>query len=129
MQYRTPLSRVRGLGSAQSGTHHWWMQRVTAVALVPLSFFAVILLDLMIHASYEQTVVWLATPLHSTVIVAWLICVFYHSALGLQIVIEDYIANDGVKIISIWTANLIFFLLALASVLAVLRIIFSVGQA
>ncbi|CAG1020370.1 succinate dehydrogenase / fumarate reductase, membrane anchor subunit [Patescibacteria group bacterium] len=129
MQYRTPLSRVRGLGSAQSGTHHWWMQRVTAVALVPLSFFAINFLDLMLHASYQQTVVWLATPLHSTVMIAWLLCVFYHSALGMQIVIEDYVSHDGVKIIGIWTVNLIFLLLTLASVLAVLRIIFSVGQA
>lgn len=123
MQYRTPLSRVRGLGSAQSGTHHWWMQRVTAVALIPLSFFAINLLDLMLHASYQQTTAWLSSSLNSTLIIAWLVCVFYHAAIGLQVVIEDYVAHDGVKIIAIWTVNLIFFLLALASVVAVLRVI------
>lgn len=123
MQYRTPLSRVRGLGSAQSGTHHWWMQRVTAVALIPLSFFAIHLLDLMLHATYQHTVGWLTSPLNSTVIIAWLVCVFYHSAIGLQVVIEDYVAHEGVKLIGVWTVNLIFFLLALASVLAVLRVI------
>lgn len=126
MQYRTPLSRVRGLGSIQSGTHHWWMQRVTAVALIPLSFFVISLLDLMFNAPYSETIAWLATPFHSTIIVAWLISVFYHAALGLQVVIEDYIAVEGLKIIAVWTVNLVFFLLALAAVIAVLRII-SIG--
>lgn len=129
MQYRTPLSRVRGLGSIQSGTHHWWMQRVTAVALVPLSFFAIHLLDLIRHASYEQTVVWLATPLHSSLIIAWLLSVFYHAALGLKIVLEDYVSHGGIKIVSIWAVNFLCALLSLMSVIAVLRIIFSIGQA
>lgn len=127
MHYRTPLSRVRGLGSAQSGTHHWWMQRVTAVALIPLSFFAINLLDLSFNAPYAQTIAWLASPLHSTLIIAWLLAVFYHAALGLQVVIEDYVAVEGTKIIAIWSVNLVFLLLALAAVLAVLRIISSVG--
>ncbi len=123
MYYRTPLSRVRGLGSAQTGTHHWWMQRVTAVALIPLSFFVISLLELCFNAPYRETVAWLASPLHSALIIAWLLAVFYHSALGLQVVIEDYIAAEGTKIIAVWTVNLIFFLLTLAAVLAVLRII------
>jgi len=127
MHYRTPLSRVRGLGSAQAGTHHWWMQRVTAVALIPLSLFAISLLDLLFNAPYAQAVAWLATPLHSTLIIAWLLAVFYHSALGLQVVIEDYVATESMKIVAVWTVNSIFFLLALAAVLAVLRIISSVG--
>jgi succinate dehydrogenase / fumarate reductase, membrane anchor subunit len=127
MHYRTPLSRVRGLGSAQAGTHHWWMQRVTAIALIPLSLFAISLLDLLFNAPYAQTVAWLATPLHSTLIIAWLLAVFYHSALGLQVVIEDYVAAETMKIVAVWTVNSIFFLLALAAVLAVLRIISSVG--
>ena len=128
MHYRTPLSRVRGLGSIQSGTNHWWMQRITAIALIPLSLFAISLLDLMISAPYKETLSWLASPLHSTIIIAWLISVFYHAALGLQVVIEDYIAVEGLRIIAVWTVNLVFFLLALAAVIAVLRII-SVGQA
>ncbi len=126
MHYRTPLSRVRGLGSIQSGTHHWWMQRVTAVALIPLSFFIISLLNLMFTAPYQEAIAWLATPIHSTIVIAWLISVFYHAALGLQVVIEDYVALEGIKIITIWTVNLVFFLLALAAVIAVLRII-SVG--
>jgi succinate dehydrogenase / fumarate reductase membrane anchor subunit len=123
MHYRTPLSRVLGLGSAKAGTHHWWMQRITAIALIPLSFFAVSLLELSFNAPFAQTVAWLATPLHSTIIIAWLLSVFYHAALGLQVVIEDYIAVEGTKIAAVWTVNIVFFLLAVAAVLGVLRII------
>lgn len=123
MDYRTPLSRVRGLGSAKAGSHHWWMQRVTAVALMPLSLVAISLLNSLFNDTYAQTVAWLASPLNSTLIIAWLLAVFYHSALGLQVVIEDYVAAEGAKIAAIWSVNLIFFLLALAGVLAVLRTI------
>lgn len=126
MDYRTPLSRVKGLGSAKSGTGHWWMQRVTAVALIPLSFWPVKFMGLGLAAPYQQTVEWLASPINSACIVAWIIAVFYHAALGLQVVIEDYVAAEGVKIITIWTANLAFLFLAIAALLAVLRVV-SIG--
>ncbi len=126
MDYRTPLSRVRGLGSAKSGTSHWWMQRVTAVALIPLSFWLIYFLGLSLAAPYQQTMAWLATPINSLCIVAWIIAVFYHAALGLQVVIEDYIAAEGPKIISIWVVNLAFLFLAIAALLAVFRIV-SIG--
>lgn len=126
MDYRTPLSRVRGLGSAKNGTTHWWMQRVTAVALIPLSFWLIYFLGLSLTAPYQQTVAWLATPINSVCIVAWIIAVFYHVALGLQVVIEDYVAAEGPKIISIWAVNLAFLFLAIAALLAVFRIV-SIG--
>lgn len=126
MDYRTPLSTVRGLGSAKSGTTHWWMQRVTAVALIPLSFWLIYFLDLSLTAPYQQTVDWLASPINSVCIVAWIIAVFYHAALGLQVVIEDYVVAEGPRIISIWAVNLAFLFLAIAALLAVFRIV-SIG--
>jgi len=126
MDYRTPLSRVRGLGSAKSGTGHWWMQRVTAVALVPLSFWLIYFLGLSITAPYSETLAWLMSPLNSVGIVAWIIAAFYHAALGLQVVIEDYVAAEGPKIILIWVVNLAFLLLAIAALLAVFRVV-SIG--
>jgi succinate dehydrogenase / fumarate reductase membrane anchor subunit len=126
MDFRTPLSRVKGLGSAKSGTGHWWMQRVTAVALIPLSFWLINFLGLSLTAPYQQTVSWLASPVNSACMVAWIIAVFYHAALGLQIVIEDYVAAEGPKIISIWVANLAFLFLAIAALLAVFRTV-SIG--
>ena len=126
MDYRTPLSRVRGLGSAKSGTTHWWMQRVTAVALIPLSFWLIKFLGLSLTAPYQQTVDWLVSPVNSVCIVVWIIAAFYHAALGLQVVIEDYVAAEGPKIISIWAVNLAFLFLAIAALLAVFRIV-SIG--
>lgn len=126
MDYRTPLARAKGLGSAKSGTEHWRMQRVTAVALIPLSFWLIKFLGLSLTAPYQQTVDWLASPVNTVCIVAWVIAVFYHAALGLQVVIEDYVAAEGLKIISIWTANLTFLFMAIAALLAVFRIV-SIG--
>lgn len=123
MDFRPPLARALGLGSAKTGTSHWWMQRVTAVALVPLSFPLLNLLSLCFNAPYRDTVTWLSAPFNTVCIVAWILAVFYHAALGLQVVIEDYVAKEGMKIITVWTVNLSFLFLALAAMLAVLRII------
>ncbi len=121
MKYRSPLAKAVGLGSAKTGTSHWWMQRVTAVALVPLSFWLIIFLDLSLNAPYQEMVAWLSSPLNTLGMVAWLLAVFYHAALGLQVVIEDYIAAEGVKIVAVWTVNLGFLLLVLAALIAVFR--------
>jgi len=126
MDYRTPLARAKGLGSAKSGTGHWWMQRVTAVALIPLSFWLIKFLGLSLTAPYQQTVDWLASPVNTICIIAWIIAVFYHAALGLQVVIEDYVAPEGAKIASIWAVNLAFLFLAISALLAVLRVV-SIG--
>ena len=123
MKYRSPLSKARGLGSAKSGTGHWWLQRVTALALIPLTVWLILLLDLSMHASYQETVAWLTVPLNSICIVAWILAVFYHAALGMQVVIEDYISGAGPKIISVWGANLFFLLLAITAIVAVFKII------
>lgn len=123
MDYRSPLAKVRGLGSAKAGTSHWWMQRVTAVALIPLSFWLIIFLNLSLNAPYQEMIEWLALPLNTLGMVAWVLAVFYHAALGLQVVIEDYIAAEGIKIVAVWTVNLSFLLLALAALIAVFRIL------
>jgi succinate dehydrogenase / fumarate reductase membrane anchor subunit len=123
MDYRSPLARVRGLGSAKEGTSHWWMQRVTAVALIPLSYWLITFLELSFHAPYQQTVAWLTSPVNTVGIIAWVLAVFYHAALGLQVVIEDYIAAEGIKIVAVWTVNLSFLVLALAALIAVFRIL------
>ena len=123
MEYRSPLANVRGLGSAKSGTSHWWMQRVTAVALVPLSFWLIKFLDLSLTAPFQETIAWLTLPLNTVFIVALILAIFYHAALGLQVVIEDYIAAEGIKIVAVWTVNLSFLMLALAALIAVFRIL------
>jgi succinate dehydrogenase / fumarate reductase membrane anchor subunit len=123
MNYRSPLSNAQGLGSAKSGTSHWWMQRVTAVALLPLTYVLIRFLDLSLNAPYEQTQAWLAAPFNAVCLIAWILAVFYHAALGLRVVVEDYIASEGRKIISVWLVNLVFLFLALVALIAIFRTI------
>jgi len=123
MDYRTPLAKVRGLGSSRTGTSHWWMQRVTAIALVPLSYWIITFLNLSFHAPYQHIVAWLITPENTICIIAWILAAFYHATLGLQVVIEDYVAAEGVKIIAIWTVKLLFGMLALTALVSVFNIL------
>lgn len=113
--------KARGLGSAKSGTTHWWMQRVTAAALIPLSYWLIKLLDLSASAPYAEAQAWLAVPVNSVGVIAFILAVFYHAGLGLRVVIEDYVGREGCKIVSIWLVNLTLVLLALTALLAVFR--------
>jgi len=123
MQYRTPLARARGLGSAKTGTTHWWLQRVTAIALIPLTLWLLVFMDLSFNSPYQQTVQWLAVPFNSVCIIAWIIAAFYHAAIGLQVVIEDYVSSEGQKIVAVWVVKLVFLFLALTALTAIFRII------
>jgi len=98
MSLRTELGRVRGLGSAKGGTHHWWLQRVTAIALIPLTVWLVASFIALAGAEHETVTAWLAQPLVAILMVLTIVGVFYHLKLGVEVVIEDYIHNEGVKI-------------------------------
>jgi len=123
MNYRTPLAHVLGLGSAKTGSHHWWMQRISAIALIPLTFWMVAFIKQLGNVDHSQMSAWLAEPLNSLLAVSFVIAAFYHAALGLQTVVEDYVQNEAYKIASIWVIKLGFLLQALASLLSILRII------
>ncbi|MCF6251557.1 MAG: succinate dehydrogenase, hydrophobic membrane anchor protein [Methylococcaceae bacterium] len=122
MDFQTPLAKVRGLGSAKAGTGHFWMQRITAITLIPLSLWMVLYTKQLLSASYEQIIVWLAGPLDSILAIAWVIAAFYHAALGLQVVIEDYVHTEWRKITSIWLMKLTFLFFAIAAIVAIFRI-------
>lgn len=91
MQFRHPLARVRGLGSAKSGTHHWWMQRVTSVALVPLAVWFIYSFLQTATGSGVDIASWLQNPCNALLILAFLAASAYHSQLGIQVVVEDYV--------------------------------------
>jgi succinate dehydrogenase / fumarate reductase, membrane anchor subunit len=98
MSIRTPLGRVRGLGTAKDGTHHWWLQRLTAIALVPLTIWFVIVLLTHLGMSRAELARWMRTPATATPLALFLIVGFWHLKLGLQVVIEDYVHHEGWKI-------------------------------
>ena len=88
---RSPLGRARGLGSAQAGAAHWWAQRLTALALVPLTLWFICAMVRMIGATRDDIVFWMAGPLPIVLMIALVIATFHHLQLGLQVVIEDYV--------------------------------------
>lgn len=126
MSMRTPLGQVRGLGSAREGTGHFWLQRVTAVANVPLVLFFVVLVIMLNGADYETARATLASPVIAILMLLSVLSVCLHMKLGIQMVIEDYI--DGELARPLWLMANIFFcsIVALASVFAILKISFGV---
>lgn len=127
MSYRSPLSRARGLGSAKEGVHHWWMQRLTAIALVPLLVWFVICLALLGQADYETLHAWVAQPLTAIPLIILVLALFYHSSLGIQVVVEDYIATKWFRIAVIIIVNFANIVLAVISIFAILKIVFGTG--
>lgn len=119
---RTPLAKVRGLGSAKDGTHHFWAQRVSALALIPLVLWFGLSVASLPNASYESVVLWLDSPFNVVMLVSSLIAGFYHGALGIQVIIEDYVSEEWVRIAGIITVQLVSFFLAALGVFATLKV-------
>ena len=119
---RSPLGRARGLGAARAGASHWWAQRLTAIALVPLTLWFLCGMIRMIGATRDDVVFWMAGPLPIVLMIVLVIATFHHLQLGLQVVIEDYVHNDAVRIGSTLLVKAVAALLALACVIAVLRL-------
>ena len=119
---RSPLGRARGLGAARAGASHWWAQRLTAIALVPLTLWFLCGMIRMIGATRDDVVFWMAGPLPIVLMIVLVIATFHHLQLGLQVVIEDYVHNDALRIGSTLLVKAIAALLALACVIAVLRL-------
>ena len=122
MELRSPLSKALGLGSAKHGVHHWWVQRLTAVALVPLTLWLGIVVAKFPGVRYEDAVQWLGQPWNSALLVAFLVATFYHATLGVQVIIEDYVHTPWLKTATLLGVKLILMFLALASLVATLRI-------
>jgi succinate dehydrogenase / fumarate reductase membrane anchor subunit len=124
MSLRSPLSQARGLGSAKDGVHHFWVQRLTAIALIPLSLWFVFSIAKYHVADYPTMLAWLHNPYVAVALVLYFAALFYHSALGVQVVIEDYVANEGLKLVSLVLMKFAHFALGAASIFAVLKIAF-----
>jgi succinate dehydrogenase / fumarate reductase membrane anchor subunit len=119
---RTPLKTARGLGSAKDGTAHWWAQRLTALALIPLTIWFVASVAALAGADHGAFIQWLGSPLVATLMIVLIVATFHHGQLGLQVVIEDYVHNEPVKIALIVGIKGLSVVLAVAAIVAVLRV-------
>ena len=119
---RTPLSRVLGLGSAKDGTGHWWSQRLSAIALLVLTVWLVSSLIALNGLSHSEVLGWISGPWNAVALVLFIASLFYHSNLGIQVVVEDYVHQDGVKLATLVLSAFVHAALAVAGIFAVLRI-------
>ena len=118
---RSPLGRAIGLGSAKEGVTHWWRQRVSALALVPLTLWFVIAVIALVGADHAAFVTWVRSPMPAVFLILLLVATFYHTALGLQVVIEDYIHGEVMRLAALLLMRLLCVLFAVRGILAVLK--------
>ena len=127
MRMETPIARVRGLGSARSGAHHWWMERLTSVATLVLFVWLIVSVMILPDLSYGTVTDWLSDPLAAVPMLLLIVGTFWHLKLGLQVVIEDYVHEDGTKLFAITLLN--FFVIGAGALafFSVLKIAFGAG--
>jgi succinate dehydrogenase membrane anchor subunit len=121
---RSSLGRAIGLGSAKEGVDHWWRQRTTALALVPLVLWFVISVISLVGAEHSVFIAWVRSPLPAVFLILLLVTMFYHAALGLQVVIEDYIHSEAMKIATLLVMRVLCIVFAVRGIFAVLKIAF-----
>ena len=122
MGVQSPIARARGLGPAREGVSHWIRQRLTAISNIVLVLWFVFSAMALAGAGYEEVRAWLASPVPASLMILLVISTFYHARLGVQVVIEDYVHHEGAKIGSLAAVTLITFALAVACIVAVLKI-------
>lgn len=122
MSLQSPIGRVRGLGSAKEGVHHWWAQRLTAIALVPLSLWFIYSLVVVTGADYTTVTAWLGNTLNAALMLLFLFSLYYHAVLGVQVVIEDYIDSEWQKITCLILVKFLAWIAGLSATIAVLKV-------
>ena len=122
MSLRSPLGKVLGLGTAKDGTSHWWGQRVSAVAVLLLGLWFAFMLATMDSFSHAAAVKFVASPMNSLLLLLLVVAMGYHSYLGVQVVIEDYVHAPGLKLVSLLLSRFAHIFFGVAAIFAVLKI-------
>lgn len=123
---RSALGRARGLGSAKEGMHHWWAQRLTALALIPLTVWFVASLIGLVGADHRAFVGWLANPVNATAMILFLAIAFHHAQLGAQVVLEDYVSGHALRTASVIVVKFLCVGLAAFGIVSTLIVAFGV---
>ncbi len=121
MSLRTPLSQAKGLGSAKEGAHHWWAQRLTSVALVPLTLWLIFTLASWGEVSYVDAIEWMQSPIVAVGLALLVIVMFYHVQLGIQVIVEDYV-HGWLKIVSLVLLNFACISLAFIGLFSIIKV-------
>jgi len=119
---RSQLGRARGLGAAKSGAAQWWAQRVTAIALVPLTLWFVCAAVRLTGASHQEMLAWIGGPVPVVLFIALVLANFYHLALGLQVVVEDYVPGETARLVTLLVIKGVIVLLTLACLVSILKL-------
>jgi succinate dehydrogenase / fumarate reductase, membrane anchor subunit len=127
MSLRSPLGTVLGMGSAKDGTAHWWAQRVSAVALVPLTLWFVISLLLLPDYDFDTVRIWLSVPISAFLAVLLVAVMTYHSYLGTIEIVEDYMTS-GMKVLTLMLLRFLYVLAGGAGIFAILRVVFGFAR-
>jgi succinate dehydrogenase / fumarate reductase membrane anchor subunit len=122
MALQSPLGKAIGLGSAKHGYSHWWLQRVSAVALIPLCIWFIYSVVCLIQSDYSAVTAWFASPVQTSLMIIFILTLIYHAQTGLQVVIEDYIHAKCANLVLIYGVKFASVLMAVVAVVSIFRI-------
>lgn len=124
MRMQTPMAQVRGLGSAKTGTGHFWWQRLTAVANIPLTIFVVLSIVFHVGNDHASVSAYLGSPMVAIGLLLFILSTVFHMFLGMKVIIEDYVHHEGAKILSLMASTFFCIAIGFASLFAVLKLSF-----
>jgi succinate dehydrogenase / fumarate reductase membrane anchor subunit len=123
MQFRTETKRVKGLGTAKHGFSHWWMQRLSAVLMIPLGIWFMVSLMMLDNLSPDVLIQWLHNPIPAVLMALWVITVVYHATLGLQVIIEDYVHGKAMALTLLTLIKFAMFAMIVATFFSLFKLV------